>query len=174
MLATMGALIHSAGGSGPLFSQPNTVHGKDFSLAWLTGFAALQGNWSTLSVNSSDFSRYSKSPRAVWSQGLAIPISVCLLCPFNLSDNQHSDSLACRPSSSRSAVSSRLRPAFLSTVSPLRMPTGCRSTSCGNGTTVLLSPLPRSPGCWPASPRTSLCVSRSGFARQQPQPATPP
>ncbi|GJN90661.1 hypothetical protein Rhopal_003673-T1 [Rhodotorula paludigena] len=75
MLATMGALIHSAGGSGPLFSQPNTVHGKDFSLAWLTGFAALQGNWSTLSVNSSDFSRYSKSPRAVWSQGLAIPIS---------------------------------------------------------------------------------------------------
>jgi len=57
MLATMGALVHKAGGGGPLFDQPNTVSGKSFSQAWLIGFAALQGNWATLSVNSSDFTR---------------------------------------------------------------------------------------------------------------------
>ncbi|TNY17385.1 uracil permease [Rhodotorula diobovata] len=75
MLATMGALVHKAGGGGPLFDQPNTVSGKSFSQAWLIGFAALQGNWATLSVNSSDFTRYSKTPRAQWSQALAIPVS---------------------------------------------------------------------------------------------------
>lgn len=75
MLATMGALVHSAGGGGPLFDQPNSVTGKGFSQAWLIGFAALQGNWATLSVNSSDFTRYSKTARAQWSQALAIPLS---------------------------------------------------------------------------------------------------
>ncbi|POY74656.1 hypothetical protein BMF94_2418 [Rhodotorula taiwanensis] len=75
MLATVGSLVHSAGGGGPLFSQPNTVHGKDFSAAWLLGLAALQGNWATLAVNSPDFSRYATNNRAVWSQMLAIPIS---------------------------------------------------------------------------------------------------
>ncbi|GAA5825162.1 hypothetical protein JCM3770_006900, partial [Rhodotorula araucariae] len=75
MLATMGSLVHSAGGGGPLFDQPNTVSGQGFSSAWLMGFAALQGNWATLSVNSSDFTRYSKTPPAQWSQAIAIPLS---------------------------------------------------------------------------------------------------
>lgn len=48
MLATMGSLVHSAGGAGPLFHQPNLVAGKDFSAAWLLGLASLCGNWGAL------------------------------------------------------------------------------------------------------------------------------
>ncbi|BGP16330.1 hypothetical protein JCM10213_009167 [Rhodosporidiobolus nylandii] len=74
-LAMMGTLVHQAGGGGPLFAQGNTVHGVEFSKAWLIGFAALQGNWATLAVNSPDFTRYSTTPRAQWSQAFAIPLS---------------------------------------------------------------------------------------------------
>ncbi|GAA5856827.1 hypothetical protein JCM8547_008862 [Rhodosporidiobolus lusitaniae] len=74
-LAMMGALVHQAGGGGPLFTQGNTVHGVEFSKAWLIGFAAMQGNWSTLALNSADFTRYSTTTRAQFSQTFAIPIS---------------------------------------------------------------------------------------------------
>ncbi|GAA5975902.1 hypothetical protein JCM11641_002833 [Rhodosporidiobolus odoratus] len=75
MLAMMGTLVKSAGGGGPLFSQGNTVHGMEFSKAWLMGLAAMLGNWSTLSTNSPDFTRYATTPRAQWSQAFAIPLS---------------------------------------------------------------------------------------------------
>ncbi|GAA6025338.1 hypothetical protein JCM10207_008761 [Rhodosporidiobolus poonsookiae] len=74
-LAMMGSIVHSAGGGGPLFRQGNTVSGVDFSFAWLTGLAALQGNWATLATSSADFTRYTTTSRAQWSQAFAIPVS---------------------------------------------------------------------------------------------------
>ncbi|GAA5887179.1 hypothetical protein JCM5296_004547 [Sporobolomyces johnsonii] len=78
-LAMMGSLVHKAGGSGPLFRRPSSVSGSSFSSAWLIGFAAMQGNWATLAVNSPDFTRYSKSNHAQYTQAVAIPVSALFI-----------------------------------------------------------------------------------------------
>lgn len=56
-LATMGTMVHQAGGGGPLIAQGATAKGRDYASAWCLGFAALCGNWATLAVNSPDFTR---------------------------------------------------------------------------------------------------------------------
>ncbi|GAA5894388.1 uncharacterized protein JCM6883_003808 [Sporobolomyces salmoneus] len=80
------SIAKDAGGSGPLVAAPSTVSGSAFSLAWLSGLAAVMGNWSTLALNSPDFARYSKRPNSQLVQAIAIPatavfIAVCgIIC----------------------------------------------------------------------------------------------
>lgn len=46
------SIAKDAGGSGPLVRAPSTVSGSAYSLAFLSGLAAVMGNWSTLALNS--------------------------------------------------------------------------------------------------------------------------
>ncbi|KAL4924735.1 permease for cytosine/purines, uracil, thiamine, allantoin-domain-containing protein [Aspergillus undulatus] len=49
-----------AEGKGPLFDQRATVQGVEYSWVWLGSMTSVLGNYATLSVNQSDFSRYSR------------------------------------------------------------------------------------------------------------------
>ncbi|KAL2784406.1 permease for cytosine/purines, uracil, thiamine, allantoin-domain-containing protein [Aspergillus keveii] len=56
-----------AGGGADLFSKPATVHGSERAWLWLTNMTSITGGFSTLAVNISDFSRFSKKPGGpVW------------------------------------------------------------------------------------------------------------
>lgn len=59
-VATMGWMIHKAGGGGELFNIPSTVHGSTKAYLWLSCMSAVTGSWATLAVNIADFSRYAK------------------------------------------------------------------------------------------------------------------
>ncbi|GAA6061366.1 hypothetical protein JCM10212_005820 [Sporobolomyces blumeae] len=83
-IATCASVVHKAGGSGPLMSQPSTVSGSDFSMAWLTGLAALMGNWSTLALNSPDFARYSTKPKSQLVQAVAIPATAIFIAAMGI------------------------------------------------------------------------------------------
>ena len=50
-----------AAGSGPIFAASPTVTGSDYSWAFLSSLTSVIGNYSTLSVNMPDFSRYSRA-----------------------------------------------------------------------------------------------------------------
>ncbi|KAL4870485.1 hypothetical protein BDV12DRAFT_195423 [Aspergillus spectabilis] len=61
-----------AEGAGPIFEQKPTVSGSEYSWVFLASMTSVLGNYATLSVNQSDFSRYSRvSPK--W-QLLYIPL----------------------------------------------------------------------------------------------------
>ncbi|KAL2827710.1 permease for cytosine/purines, uracil, thiamine, allantoin-domain-containing protein [Aspergillus cavernicola] len=61
-----------AEGAGPIFEQKATVTGSEYSWVFLASMTSVLGNYATLSVNQSDFSRYSHvSPK--W-QLLYIPL----------------------------------------------------------------------------------------------------
>ncbi|KAL3493536.1 permease for cytosine/purines, uracil, thiamine, allantoin-domain-containing protein [Aspergillus germanicus] len=61
-----------AEGAGPIFEQKPTVSGSQYSWVFLASMTSVLGNYATLSVNQSDFSRYSRvSPK--W-QILYIPL----------------------------------------------------------------------------------------------------
>ncbi|KAL3471813.1 permease for cytosine/purines, uracil, thiamine, allantoin-domain-containing protein [Aspergillus californicus] len=61
-----------AEGTGPIFEQKASVSGSQYSWVWLASMTSVLGNYATLSVNQSDFSRYSHvSPK--W-QLLYIPL----------------------------------------------------------------------------------------------------
>ncbi|ORY89690.1 NCS1 nucleoside transporter family [Leucosporidium creatinivorum] len=81
-LATMGTMVHQAGGGGPLVAQGATAKGMDYASAWCLGFAALCGNWATLAVNSPDFTRYSTTPRTqIWQiPGLLVSTVLITTC----------------------------------------------------------------------------------------------
>ncbi|KAJ5587177.1 uncharacterized protein N7459_002942 [Penicillium hispanicum] len=56
-----------AGGGSAIFHQPPTVHGSQRAWLWLTNMTSITGGFSTLAVNISDFSRFSKRPGSpVW------------------------------------------------------------------------------------------------------------
>ncbi|KAL4984413.1 NCS1 allantoate transporter [Aspergillus falconensis] len=61
-----------AEGKGALFKQKATVSGSHYSWVWLASMTSVLGNYATLSVNQSDFSRYSRVS-AKW-QLLYIPL----------------------------------------------------------------------------------------------------
>ncbi|KAL6230494.1 hypothetical protein BDW75DRAFT_244774 [Aspergillus navahoensis] len=61
-----------AEGKGALFEQKATVSGSQYSWVWLASMTSVLGNYATLSVNQSDFSRYSRVS-AKW-QLLYIPL----------------------------------------------------------------------------------------------------
>ncbi|KAJ5895981.1 NCS1 allantoate transporter [Penicillium subrubescens] len=56
-----------AGGGSAMFHEPSTVHGTDRAWLWLMNMTSITGGFSTLAVNISDFSRFSKKPGSpVW------------------------------------------------------------------------------------------------------------
>ncbi|OQD84995.1 hypothetical protein PENANT_c011G09405 [Penicillium antarcticum] len=56
-----------AGGGDVIFKQPPTVHGSERAWLWLMNMTSITGGFSTLAVNISDFSRFSKKPGSpVW------------------------------------------------------------------------------------------------------------
>jgi NCS1 family nucleobase:cation symporter-1 len=59
-VATLGYMVHKAGGSGAIFSQPGTVTGDARVYLWLSCMSSVTGVWATLAVNVADFSRYAK------------------------------------------------------------------------------------------------------------------
>ncbi|KAH0263139.1 uridine permease-like protein Fui1, partial [Aureobasidium melanogenum] len=79
-IATLGYMVHKAGGSGAIFSQPGTVTGEAKAYLWLSCMSSVTGVWATLAVNVADFSRYAKarpdgkSNHAQYVQLPALPI----------------------------------------------------------------------------------------------------
>lgn len=67
-IATMGWIVHKAGGSGELFHLPETVHGSQRAYLWLSSMSAVTGSWATLACNIPDFSRYARTSRGQYIQ----------------------------------------------------------------------------------------------------------
>jgi NCS1 family nucleobase:cation symporter-1 len=63
-----------AGGNGAFFDRLPTVHGSERAWLWLSSLTSVTGGFSTLAVNISDFSRFSKDPHAHYWQALTIPL----------------------------------------------------------------------------------------------------
>ncbi|KAI8931474.1 hypothetical protein NX059_011142 [Plenodomus lindquistii] len=63
-----------AGGNGAFFQEPPKVHGSERAWLWLSSMTSITGGFSTLAVNISDFSRFSKDPHAHYWQIPAIPL----------------------------------------------------------------------------------------------------
>ena len=78
-IATMGWIVHKAGGSGELFNLPETVHGSQRAYLWLSSMSAVTGSWATLACNIPDFSRYAKTGRGQFIQLPFLPMifTVC-------------------------------------------------------------------------------------------------
>lgn len=72
--AFFGWTVSRAGGIGPIVKLGNTVHGEDFSWAFLSGIMSSIANFATLIVNDPDFTRFAVKPKdALWSQLITIP-----------------------------------------------------------------------------------------------------
>lgn len=61
-IATMGYMVHKAGGGGAIFDQVGTYSGSAKAYKWLSCMSAVTGSWATLACNIPDFSRYAKEP----------------------------------------------------------------------------------------------------------------
>ncbi|RMZ85338.1 hypothetical protein DV737_g778, partial [Chaetothyriales sp. CBS 132003] len=67
-IATLGWIVHKAGGGGAIFSVPETVHGSERAWLWLSCMSSVTGSWATLACNIPDFSRYARSPKGQYIQ----------------------------------------------------------------------------------------------------------
>ncbi|KAJ9640695.1 hypothetical protein H2204_003324 [Knufia peltigerae] len=67
-LATLGWIVHKAGGGGAIFNLPETVHGSTRAWLWLSCMSSVTGSWATLACNIPDFSRYAKTTRGQYIQ----------------------------------------------------------------------------------------------------------
>lgn len=78
-LATLGWIVHQAGGGGAIFSLPETVHGSTRAWLWLSCMSSVTGSWATLACNIPDFSRYARSSRGQYIQLPFLPaiFTVC-------------------------------------------------------------------------------------------------
>jgi nucleobase:cation symporter-1, NCS1 family len=78
-IATLGWIVHKAGGSGDLFNIPETVHGSTRAYLWLSSMSAVTGSWATLACNIPDFSRYARSSKGQYIQLPFLPMifTVC-------------------------------------------------------------------------------------------------
>ncbi|KAJ4350303.1 uncharacterized protein N0V89_008924 [Didymosphaeria variabile] len=63
-----------AGGNGAFFNQQPKVHGSERVWLWLSSMTSVTGGYSTLAVNISDFSRFSKDRHAHYWQIPTIPL----------------------------------------------------------------------------------------------------
>ncbi|OAA54362.1 ncs1 allantoate transporter [Niveomyces insectorum RCEF 264] len=71
--ALLGWAIHT-GGSGPIFSQPSTIHGSTKSWAWVMGINVAVSSKTTLALNISDLTRYGRKPSVSYWQFLFVPL----------------------------------------------------------------------------------------------------
>ncbi|KIW18448.1 hypothetical protein PV08_02736 [Exophiala spinifera] len=78
-LATLGWIVHKAGGGGAIFHLPETVHGSTRAWLWLSCMSSVTGSWATLACNIPDFSRYAKSSKGQYIQLPFLPaiFTVC-------------------------------------------------------------------------------------------------
>ena len=71
--------IKKAGGIGPVVHQPRSIHGSEFSWAFVNSMMNCIANFSTLIVNDPDYTRFSKTRNsAIWSQLITIPMAFSL------------------------------------------------------------------------------------------------
>ncbi|WVW85827.1 hypothetical protein I302_107865 [Kwoniella bestiolae CBS 10118] len=74
-LTLLGWSVQRAGGAGPIFSQPATLHGSKLAWQMVTSIGDCFGNLVTLIVNAPDFASRAKTPSAsVWSQLITMPL----------------------------------------------------------------------------------------------------
>lgn len=71
--------IKKAGGIGPVVHQPRTVHGSEFSWAFIKSMMNCIANFATLIINDPDFTRFAKTRKSsIWSQLITIPMGFSL------------------------------------------------------------------------------------------------
>jgi NCS1 family nucleobase:cation symporter-1 len=63
-----------AHGGNEFFYQPPRIHGAARAWQWLSAMTSVTGGCSTLALNISDWSRFSKRPESQWWQILLIPL----------------------------------------------------------------------------------------------------
>ncbi|EHL01731.1 putative Uncharacterized permease [Glarea lozoyensis 74030] len=73
-LATMGWMVHKAGGSGDIFAVRATVSGSQKAYLFLSSMSSVTGSWATLACNIPDFSRYARSSKGQFIQLPVLPI----------------------------------------------------------------------------------------------------
>lgn len=67
-VATLGWIVHKAGGSGDLFNLPGKYSGSAKAWVWLSCMSSVTGSWATLACNIPDFSRYARSSKGQYIQ----------------------------------------------------------------------------------------------------------
>jgi NCS1 family nucleobase:cation symporter-1 len=78
-VAVVIAMVHKAGGTGDIWNQEYRVSGSDRSWLTLSSMMSICGLWATMSVNIPDFTRYLRSPKGVYWQGLILPMISIIL-----------------------------------------------------------------------------------------------
>ncbi|KAL6242011.1 hypothetical protein RBB50_010922 [Rhinocladiella similis] len=77
-------LTAKAGGAGPLFDAKSELHGSEKVWTCFSVLMSIIGGYTTLTVNISDFSRFAKTPSAVYTQIPSIPILKLLTYMFGI------------------------------------------------------------------------------------------
>lgn len=73
--------LKKAGGGGPVVRQGSTIHGGTFFWAFINSTMNALGNYSTLVLNSGDFTRMARTQKApFWTQLVTIPIIFSITC----------------------------------------------------------------------------------------------
>ncbi|MCJ1416074.1 hypothetical protein MMC32_002409 [Xylographa parallela] len=73
-IATLGWIVHKAGGGGELFNLPETVSGSTKAFLWLSCMSSVTGSWATLACNIPDFSRYARKSEGQYIQLPFLPL----------------------------------------------------------------------------------------------------
>src|SRR4051812_846066 len=77
--------IDRAHGLGPILSQPGSLHGHDFWLAFWPALTAMVGYWATLSLNMPDFTRFGHSQREqAFGQIVALPTTMTVFAAMGV------------------------------------------------------------------------------------------
>jgi len=82
--ATVIAMTVKAGGSGDIWDQKYTVYGSERSWLTLASMMSVASGWATMATNVPDFTRYLKSSRGVYWQGLFLPMIGLILGLFGI------------------------------------------------------------------------------------------
>lgn len=78
-LALLAWAVVTAGGWGPILSQPARLHGPEFWKFFFPALTGAVGYWATLSLNIPDFTRYARSQRdQLLGQSLGLPTTMAL------------------------------------------------------------------------------------------------
>ncbi|CAK7211020.1 hypothetical protein SCUCBS95973_000988 [Sporothrix curviconia] len=83
-IGTIIGMTHLAGGTGKIWDQQPTVHGATRAWLILSSMSSLTGGWATMATNVADFTRYLKTPGAVYWQIFLVPFVCTLLGLFGI------------------------------------------------------------------------------------------
>lgn len=82
--ATVIVMTAKAGGSGDIWDQEYTVYGAERSWLTLASMMSVASGWATMATNVPDFTRYLKTSRGVYWQGLFLPMIGLILGLFGI------------------------------------------------------------------------------------------